>query len=248
VNGGGSMTDTIGGSSDAELLWAGEGYSAFASVSATKTDLTISYMDSNRTVQYSHILTNPNYVPDDPVSLPNFQSYKVVFVSGALLLLSFMVVVCLFLQGLTSGAYKRVSTKIPSSLRDSSPNIISKKTLEKRLRIINLPQSKKQSRTGVIALPYLSEGNFHETKELTINTMISPRSISQEDPVDESYSTNQNATFHFENLMRSRSDRKVRRMERKISSPQSFGGDLLESKVLTMKAIPTSRISRRIDR
>ena len=41
VNGGGSMTDSISGSSSAELLWAGEGYSAFASVAATKTDLKI---------------------------------------------------------------------------------------------------------------------------------------------------------------------------------------------------------------
>jgi hypothetical protein len=248
VNGGGSMTDTIGGSSDAELLWAGEGYSAFASASATKTDLTISYMDSNRTVRYSHILTNPNYVPDDPVSFPSFLSHKVVIVSGALLFLSFMVAVGLFLQVLTSGKYKKVSTKNPSSLRDPSLILISKNTQQKRLRIIKFPQSKKQSRTGVIALPYRYEAKKFENKELTTNTMISTRSISQEAPVNEMYNTNKNATFHFENPIRSTSDRKVKRMKRKIPSPQSFGDDLLESKVLTMRTTPTSRIPRRIDR
>jgi hypothetical protein len=72
VNGGGSMTDTIGGSSDAKLLWAGEGYSAFASASATKDNLTISYVNANKVVQYSFTLTNPlyPYIPNDYASLP----------------------------------------------------------------------------------------------------------------------------------------------------------------------------------
>jgi hypothetical protein len=72
VNGGGSMTDTIRGSSDAELLWAGEGYSAFASASATKDNLTISFVNANKVVQYSYTLTNPlyPYIPYDSASLP----------------------------------------------------------------------------------------------------------------------------------------------------------------------------------
>lgn len=72
MNGGGSMTDTIRGSSDAELLWAGEGYSAFASVSATKDNLTISFVNANKMVQYSYTLTNPlyPYISNDSASLP----------------------------------------------------------------------------------------------------------------------------------------------------------------------------------
>jgi hypothetical protein len=79
VNGGGSMTDTAGGSSDAELLWAGEGYSAFASASATKTNLTVSYIDANEVVKYSYTLTNPLYcIPDDSASSPTQNSSYIV--------------------------------------------------------------------------------------------------------------------------------------------------------------------------
>jgi hypothetical protein len=55
------MTDTVLATSDAELLWAGEGYSAFASASATKTDLTISYINADTETKYSYTLTNPLY-------------------------------------------------------------------------------------------------------------------------------------------------------------------------------------------
>ena len=59
VNGGGSMTDVVGGSSSAQALWAGEGYSAFASASATQNELTISYIDADAAVRYSFTLDNP---------------------------------------------------------------------------------------------------------------------------------------------------------------------------------------------
>jgi hypothetical protein len=237
------MTDTIGGSSDAELLWAGEGYSAFASASATKTDLTISYLDSNRTVRYSHILTNPNYAPDNSVSVPNFLAHRVIFVSGALFFISAMIAVGYILQTSTAGTYKKLSTKTSSSLREES-DLLSMNTLKKKARIIKLPRSKKQNRTGIIALPYPpSEVTVFKTKELTRNTLTSPRSISHEGPVDEIYNNNQETTFYLENPMRStlRSDRKVKHKINKTLSPQSY-------EVLTMKATPTRSIPQRFSR
>ena len=59
VNGGGSMTDYVGASSSAQAIWAGEGYSAFASASATLNELTISYIDSDGAVRYTFTMDNP---------------------------------------------------------------------------------------------------------------------------------------------------------------------------------------------
>jgi hypothetical protein len=58
VNGGGSMTESLSTSSSADLVWAGEGYSAFASATATKSNLEISFIDASNTVQYAYSLTN----------------------------------------------------------------------------------------------------------------------------------------------------------------------------------------------
>lgn len=240
------MTDTIGGSSDAELLWAGEGYSAFASASATKTDLTILYLDSNRTVRYSYILRNPNYTPDNSVSVPNFVSVasNVIFVSGALFVISAMIAVGYFLQTSKTGAYKRLSKKTSSSLRASSPDLLSMNTLKSKSRINKLPRFKKQNRTGIIALPYPpSEATVFKTKEPTINTLPSPRSISHEGLIDEIYKDNQETTIYLKNPMRStlRSDRKIKHKINKTLSPQSY-------EVLAMKETPTRSISQRFSR
>ena len=59
VNGGGSMTDSVGASSSATALWAGEGYSAFISATATQEELKISYLNSDVTVKYSYTFNNP---------------------------------------------------------------------------------------------------------------------------------------------------------------------------------------------
>lgn len=53
------MTDYVGASSSANALWAGEGYSAFASATATATTLTINYIDTDAAVRYSFTLDNP---------------------------------------------------------------------------------------------------------------------------------------------------------------------------------------------
>jgi hypothetical protein len=58
VNGGESMTESLSESSSADLVWAGEGYSAFASATATNSYLKISFIDSNNNTQYEYSLTN----------------------------------------------------------------------------------------------------------------------------------------------------------------------------------------------
>jgi hypothetical protein len=63
VAGAGSMTDQLKYTSQAELIWSGVGYSAYASMEATVNNLTISYRDWNNTLRYSYTLTNPMYVP-----------------------------------------------------------------------------------------------------------------------------------------------------------------------------------------
>ena len=56
VAGGGAMTDYAGASSTATTVWAGEGYSAFASATATRDELVIAFMDSDNNKKYSFTL------------------------------------------------------------------------------------------------------------------------------------------------------------------------------------------------
>ena len=56
------MTDYVGATSSATLLWAGEGYSAFASASATDSDLTISYIDLYGEIKYTYTISKRNEV------------------------------------------------------------------------------------------------------------------------------------------------------------------------------------------
>lgn len=95
------MTDSVGGSSSANGIWAGEGYSAFASASATKEELTISYIDSEASVRYSYTLNNPRmegpsmhpteYIP--PVAARAVQvSSQVVVLSSGFAALAFLLI------------------------------------------------------------------------------------------------------------------------------------------------------------
>jgi hypothetical protein len=68
VAGAGSMTDQLKYSSQADLVWSGVGYSAYASMEASVKELTMTYRDWNNTVRYSYTLTNPMYVP--PIKPP----------------------------------------------------------------------------------------------------------------------------------------------------------------------------------
>lgn len=69
VNGAGSMVDYVSSNSnsDAKLIWAGEGYSAFATASITSDSLMISYIDINNDVKYNYELTNP-FVQEETVT------------------------------------------------------------------------------------------------------------------------------------------------------------------------------------
>jgi hypothetical protein len=95
------MTDTVSGSSSATGLWAGEGYSAFASATATKEELTISYIDSEASIRYSYTLNNPRmegpsmhpteFIP--PVTARSVQvSSQVVAISSGFAALAFLLI------------------------------------------------------------------------------------------------------------------------------------------------------------
>lgn len=60
VVGAGCMTDSLKSNSDASLVWAGTGYSAFAAVQAFRDCLTITFIDSASQKRYSYTLQNPN--------------------------------------------------------------------------------------------------------------------------------------------------------------------------------------------
>eukprot|EP01039_Chlorochromonas_danica_P003408 gene3408-3734_t len=78
VAGAGSMADSLGKGSQADLIWYGVGYSAFGYMEATATNLTVGFVDVNNTLRYSYTLTNPNPLnavppigtPIDPPILP----------------------------------------------------------------------------------------------------------------------------------------------------------------------------------
>jgi hypothetical protein len=48
------MTGSVGASSSATSLWAGEGYSAFMTATATRGSLSINFLNSDGTAKYSH--------------------------------------------------------------------------------------------------------------------------------------------------------------------------------------------------
>lgn len=69
VAGAGSMTDQLKYTSKASLAWSGTGYSAFAAMDATATELKISFMDSDGATKYEYVQTNFN--PVFPKRPPN---------------------------------------------------------------------------------------------------------------------------------------------------------------------------------
>ena len=61
VAGAGAMTDQLKESSNATLLWSGTGYSAFAAVIASATELNVSFIDSSSRIRYSYVLAQDAY-------------------------------------------------------------------------------------------------------------------------------------------------------------------------------------------
>ena len=93
VNGGGSMTDSVGASSSAQAIWAGEGYSAFAAASATLNELTISYIDSDGAVRYTYTMDNPreegpSMRPSEAVAVKRPGPAQAVEVSSKIVIIS----------------------------------------------------------------------------------------------------------------------------------------------------------------
>ena len=67
------MTDSVGASSSATSLWAGEGYSAFIIATATKGSLSISFLNSDATAKYSYVATRDFLLnPDQPTISDSF--------------------------------------------------------------------------------------------------------------------------------------------------------------------------------
>lgn len=60
VVGAGSMTDNLKVDSQASLLWYGVGYSAYASVQVTSSELTITYLDSDNANRYEYVMKSKN--------------------------------------------------------------------------------------------------------------------------------------------------------------------------------------------
>lgn len=72
VAGAGSMTDKLGNTNtQANLIWYGVGYSAFAVGEATSTSLTVSFVDTSNTVTYAYTISKLSFFPSpEPASIP----------------------------------------------------------------------------------------------------------------------------------------------------------------------------------
>ncbi len=79
IFGAGSMTSTLGNyNTNAQLHWAGVGYSSFGVVKANKHELTASWYDINTELKYSHTLSNKHLrqkydpkLPEESAELPD---------------------------------------------------------------------------------------------------------------------------------------------------------------------------------
>lgn len=102
------MTDYVGGTSSAKTLWTGEGYSAFASALATENELTITFIDINNDVKYTHTLTNskdrvvPSVSPSQgpmaagPLDEAAKGKFAVLVVSGKIVAVSLVLIAIVF--------------------------------------------------------------------------------------------------------------------------------------------------------
>jgi hypothetical protein len=139
VNGGGSMTDSLVASSSADLVWAGEGYSAFASATATKNYLEISYIDASNTVQYVYSLNNswnmdlnstatasyptpmPNYTTDiSGGGMIHLPPRSILYVSGGFLAVGIVaLVVAVFQKSKTRRNYPKLKNYLEAKIKIS---------------------------------------------------------------------------------------------------------------------------------
>ena len=67
VAGAGSMTDELKANSNATLLWSGTGYSAFAAVIASATELNVSFVDTSSSIRYSYVLGTDTLASSQPL-------------------------------------------------------------------------------------------------------------------------------------------------------------------------------------
>jgi hypothetical protein len=95
------MTDSVGASSSATAVWAGEGYSAFIAATATQDELKVSYLDADVAVKYSYTFNNPRaegpsmspslYTP--PIKTKSVEvSSNVVIISSGFAALAFILI------------------------------------------------------------------------------------------------------------------------------------------------------------
>jgi hypothetical protein len=156
VNGGGSMTDSIKQTSEADLLWAGEGYSAFASGTATAENLTISFIDRYNILRYSYVLTNSNARIFSPSMSPSLISQKKIVDRSKLILSEFALISLVVMGGAIFFKKKFKNRKVPSLLTSySSPDSTFNKGKLNRLRKTKkgfTPQSSRTHRQKKIAV------------------------------------------------------------------------------------------------
>jgi hypothetical protein len=183
------MTDTVATSSNANLLWAGEGYSAFASASATKTDLTISYVNAYKAVQYSYTLTDPFHTPDNPpapspTSVPILlkpelrnTAYKtaLIFYTGGVVFLAFM----MMLGGAT---FRRFGRK--TCLPKKKSNTLSLKTQSRKTSTSTFTVKKRFSKIKKKALKLLRSDRKSkiisgDTSSMPLNSSFSYSKLKQ---------------------------------------------------------------------
>ena len=118
------MTDSVGGDSDAEMHWAGEGYSAFASATASTEQLTINFVDADANTKYTYTLTNPRsgipYVePEEEISLAA-AAYKTMLLPVACAGLALVLISAGFFFDARGRKKKRKAEKAVKSLLAST--------------------------------------------------------------------------------------------------------------------------------
>lgn len=190
------MTDTVLGTSDAELLWAGEGYSAFASASATKTDLTISYINADTATKYSYTLTNPLY-PWNRSERSNTSKISKKYISFLAAITVFSVILLGAFVKNSKGRKNRTRIQVDSSLikpmRKKIPKTKKKpfKLLRSSRKFKIIPDNNSPAPFDMIQETSVSNDSLYNTMDSNrepstdtipiyheINTKISRRSIS----------------------------------------------------------------------
>jgi tartrate-resistant acid phosphatase type 5 len=70
IMGAGAMTDSLGDSTTANVLWSGIGYSAFGLINVTANTFSVNYIDAYDKIQYTHAITKASSIISNPSKQP----------------------------------------------------------------------------------------------------------------------------------------------------------------------------------